>query len=82
MGLALDLLHLCAWAQLGTLTRVYLGKLFGAACGITGAGRAVLMQLHDARHPMRCSMLTIVCVAQWCLHGACSSICPADALVA
>jgi hypothetical protein len=38
MGIARELLHLCAWAQLGVLTRIFLGKLFGAACGITGAG--------------------------------------------
>lgn len=32
-ALALTLLHLWAWAQLGILARVYLGKLFGGACG-------------------------------------------------
>lgn len=29
---ALTLLHLCAWAQVGTVVRIYIGKLFGGAC--------------------------------------------------
>ena len=31
MDLFFILVHLCSWAQLGTLTRIYLGQLFGAA---------------------------------------------------
>lgn len=32
MHLLLELLHLAAWAQAGVVVRIYLGKLFGAAC--------------------------------------------------
>lgn len=32
-ALARELLHLCAWAQAGVISRVYIGRLFGSACG-------------------------------------------------
>lgn len=32
METARTVLHLCAWAQLGVITRIYLGRLLGGAC--------------------------------------------------